>query len=589
MTKTPKLIAGALVVTGLVAAATPWRIPRAGVADAFGGGLVRSAGFDATVAGHVSLKLLPRPRIQASDLTVSSRDGAVMVDAPLVKAELDIPSLLRGRWRITSATLVEPTVTLDLDRFAAHRPVDVATIAEPIQLRLRSGVLRTRSTTAFADLLVTRIDASATWPADGGALVVAGDATWRGTATQFTGILQHPLKSVAPEGTVASLQVESSLFDMSADGVLSGGTQEQFTGRASLTTSSLPKLIRTLDGVPLAIATKRAQITGDIVAKPYDLSISEATVRLDRSRFEGTLAWRRDAGHGLVVGTLATDLLDADALLGKRLDGDALDALYRRPLDTSLFGTDIDVRISASAARIGKVRVDDAAVAALVRGDRFELTLDEARAYGGLVKARVLANLGPDGIDAHAELSAKRLDLALLSGGLSGQERASGSLTGHAALDGRGTSLRNVVAGLAGQGELEIEDGRLAGLSLAQSLRRLGRRLPLGAERGGTPTTFDRARWDVSVRDGVVRIPEGKLTAPGVAMSFGAETTLPDGRIAVHALAAQTDGGGAPLQDGQRLPFDMRGSWAGPLTMVAHATGLPSFAVPLLGDTAPLR
>ena len=74
----------------------------------------------------------------------------------------------------------------------------------------------------------------------------------------------------------------------------------------------------------------------------------------------------------------------------------------------SPFGTDIDMRISATAARIERVTVEDAAVAALVRGDRLELILDEARAYRGLVKARLLATIGPDGIDAHAELSAKQ-------------------------------------------------------------------------------------------------------------------------------------------------------------------------------------
>ena len=481
-------------------------------------------------------------------------------------------------------------MTLDVDRLAA-RPA-VSAVADrapalPYQLRLRSGVLRTRSAMPFADLLATGLDASLAWAGEGGALVVSGAATWRGTAVQFAGSLQQAGEAFAPSGSPAALQIDSPLFSLSADGILSGGEREQFAGRASLSTPTLPKLLRVLDGVPVALGTRRAQVSGDLVARLNDLSLSNALLRLDRARFEGTLAWRHEGGRGLVAGTLATDILDLGALAGDGLDGRALDALYRRPLDASPFGTDLDLRISASTARVGRVSAEEVAGAVLVRGDRLELTLDEASGYGGLVKARAVATLGAEGIDAHADLSATQLDLAQLSDGLSGDERVSGALTGHAELDGRGGSLREVVGRLAGQGQVAIDGGRLAGLSLAQALRRLGRRQSLDAERRSTPTTFDRALWDISVVDGVARIPDGRLTAPGVAMTFGAEAALPDGRVAVHAVAAQTDGGGAPLRNGPRLPFDLSGVWPGPLALVGR--GLPSLGLPLLDGTVPLR
>jgi AsmA protein len=587
MSRLVKLVALVLVVGGLAAAATPWRVPRKLVEDAFADGLGRDPGVRAIVAGPVAFKLLPRPRLQATELSVTAEDGAILLDAPVLKAELDIPSLLRGAWRMSSATLVEPTLSVDLDRLAAHAPGEAApATGAPMMLRLRSGLLKTHSATGFADLLATGIDASATWSSDGDDLVVSGTATLRGTTAQFAGTLQHPSLSLTPAGSSTSLQVASPLFEASADGVLSGGTQEQFAGRASLSTSSLPKLMRRLDGFPVALASKRAQITGDLVAKPHDLSLSNAQLRLDKARFEGTLAWRRDGGRGLVAGTLATDLLDLDALAGDRLDTNKVDGLYRTPLTASPFGIDVDMRVSATTARFGRVTFEDAAFAALARGNRLELTLDEAGTYGGVVKARAIATMGPDGIDAHADLSSKHLDLGLMSEGLSGHGRVGGAMTAHAALDGHGASFRDVVADLKGDGQIGIEGGRLAGLSLAQALRRLSHRLPLDVDRRGLSTTFDRAQWDVIVRDGVVRIPDGKLTAPGVALAFGAESGLPDGRLDVHAVAAQTDAAGAPLPDGQSMPLDLRGSWAGPLTLVGHGAGLPSLALPLVDGLA---
>ena len=587
MTRLVKLVALAMVAGSLAAAATPWRVSRATVAAAFAVSLVSDAGPRAVVAGPVTFKLLPRPRLQAAQVSVSAGDGAILLDAPLLKAELDIPSLLRGVWRMSSATLVEPTLTVDLDRLAARpSPGNATAPGAPVMLRLRSGLLKTRSATGFADLLATGIDASATWSGDGEDLVVSGVATVRGTTAQFAGALQHPALSLTAAGSSASLQVESPLFDFSADGVLSGGSQEQFAGRTSLATASLPKLMRTLDGFPVSLASRRATINGDLVAKPHDLSLSNVQLRLDKARFEGALAWRRDAGRGLVAGTLATDLLDLEALAGDGLDASEVEGFYRRPLTASPFGTDLDLRISATAARCGRVTLQDVALAARVRGDRLELTLDEADAYGGVIKARAIATLGPDGIDAHADLSSKHLDLGLISEALSGHDRVAGAMTAQAALDGHGASLRDVVADLGGDGQIGVEGGRLAGLSLAQALQRLGRRRPLDADRRGTPTTFDPARWDVAIRDGVVRIPDGRLTAPGVVLAFGAEAGLPDGRVDVHAVAAQTDGSGAPLRDGQSMPFDMRGFLAGPLTLVGQSAGLPALALPLVDGLA---
>ena len=71
-----------------------------------------ATGSTATVSGPITLKLLPRPRLQVNDLSLKRTDGAVMLDVPVVKAEFDIPGLFRNEWRISSATLVAPTVTV---------------------------------------------------------------------------------------------------------------------------------------------------------------------------------------------------------------------------------------------------------------------------------------------------------------------------------------------------------------------------------------------------------------------------------------------------------------------------------------------
>ena len=70
-------------------------------------------------------------------------------------------------------------------------------------------------------------------------------------------------------------------------------------------------------------------------------------------------------------------------------------------------------------------------------------------------------------------------------------------------------------------------------------------------------------------------------------MSFDSRTDLPGGRTDVHAVAAQTDAGGSPLQGGSRMPFDVSGSWDRPMMLIQNAGhGLPSLSVPLFGPDA---
>lgn len=594
MRRGPKLLATGVACVGFAAAAWPWELASPELRTAITSKIDHATGSTATVSGPITLKLLPRPRLQVNDVSLVRTDGALMLDVPVVKAEFDIPGLFRGEWHLSSATLVAPTVTLNLDLLAAAYRTSPASFGGsaspwPMRLHLRGALLRTLSSNAAADLVATDIDATATLPARDEAFEISGNANLRGTKGQFAGRIERPAKILDPDGSATSLQIDSPLFTFLATGLLSGGVQEQFAGHLAASTPALPRLLRALDGFPVALGTHRAQISGDLVARPHDLSLSNVQLKLDKGRFEGTLALRRDSGRDLVQGTLATDMLDVDALIGDAANRHDMAAYYQKRLDRSSFPTDIDMRVSALESRIGRLHLDETAFAALLRDGRLEMSIDEARGYGGTLKARAIANVNRGGTEAQADVTLSRVDLGQLSEALSGQERVSGEVTGTANLAGSGTSLHDIVATLDGKGQVSIEHGRLVGLSLGQTLRRLGRKLPLEGQWQGQPTAFDKAVWDFGVERGVLNIPEGKLTAPGLQMSFDSRTDLPGGRTDVHAVAAQTDADGTPVQGGSRLPFDMSGSWDRPMMLIQNAGhGVPSLRIPLFGADAAL-
>ncbi len=587
-----KLLATGVAGLGFAAAAWPWELASPTFRTAVTSHIEHDTGSTATVSGPITLKLLPRPRLQVNDLSLARTDGAVMLDAPVVKAEFDIPGLFRGEWHLNSATLVAPTVTVNLDLLtAAFRKAPSSfggsTSPWPFRLHLRGALLRTLSSNAAGDLIATEVDATATLPQKDEAFEFSGNGILRGTKGQFAGRIERPAKALDPEGSATSLQIDSPLLTFLATGLLSGGAQEQFSGHLAASTPALPHLLRALDGFPVALGTHRAQISGDLVARPHDLSLSNVQLKLDKGRFEGSLALRRDGGRDLVQGTLATDMLDVDALIGDAANRHDMAAYYQKPLDPSSFRTDIDMRVSALESRIGRLHLDETAFAALLRDGRLEISVDEAKGYGGTLKARAIANVNRGGAEAQADVTLSRVDLGRLSEALSGQERVSGEITGTANLAGSGTSLSDIVATLDGRGQVSIEHGRLVGLSLGQTLRRLGRKLPLDGQWQGQPTAFNKADWNFGVERGVLNIPEGKLTAPGLQMSFDSRTDLPGGKTDVHAVAAQTDADGAPLQGGSRMPFDVSGSWDRPMMLIQNAGhGLPSISIPLFGADA---
>ncbi len=407
-----KLLAIGLACLGFAAAAWPWELASPAFRKVVTSRIEQATGSTATVAGPITLKLLPRPRLQMNDLGVRADrrradarrpggQGRVRHSRPSQRrvapefgdarrADRDAEPRPDGRGLSQGTFLARR-----LCRAVAHQPAPSWSLAAHVVEQCSGGSRRDRH----------RRDRHASGA--GRSLRVFGDtatcAERRDNLSDGSSVRRRILD---PEGSATSLQIDSPLFTFLATGLLSGGAQEQFSGHLAASTPALPHLLRALDGFPVALGTHRAQISGDLVARPHDLSLSDVQLKLDKGRFEGTLALRRDSGRDLVQGTLATDMLDVDALIGDAANRHDMAAYYRRPLDPSSFRTDIDMRVSALESRIGRLQLDETAFAALLRDGRLEISIDEARGYGGTLKARAIANVNRDGAEAQADVDA---------------------------------------------------------------------------------------------------------------------------------------------------------------------------------------
>ncbi len=574
-----------LVVCGLLVglSAYPWTVRgtarRAEIARAMG----HDVGLDVTIGGPIAVKLLPRPRVQITDAQFRAPDGSIDLSTQALSGELDIAALLRGQWRLVSATLSSPTATIDADRAVGLASELNQGRPAPFKISIRSGVFRLVSRRFGTDTIVTDLAMTADTASPGNAgLSTTGSAVWRGVPGQFTVQIGAAEGEGASRQSSAHLHVNSPAGAFSAVGSMGGGTQPQFTGRVTAS-SPVPGVILNALGLgPFWIDLRGASLNGDVMARVGEVSLSEATLRLNATHFEGTLGYRSDNGRNLIEGTLATPRLDFGTIVGRSIDRAGLAQLYGASLASHISDMNLDLRLSAGEVVIGSAAAQDVALSVLCRDRRLEVTLDEAQAFGGIVKARLIGSLRPDDIETHAELALSDLDLGLLGVAITGQERMTGALSGKVAVDGHGQRLSDMVPTFAGDGRVSVENGSFMGMSVSQALKRFTRRLPMGADQAGQLTAFAAASSAIRIGDGKVNFVDGKVTGPGINLTFGGHSDLPGGRLDIVAVASPTDAAGAPIAGAPALPIEMRGGRGEPLILSEqnHHLPLPKFLLP---------
>jgi AsmA protein len=227
-----------------------------------------------------------------------------------------------------------------------------------------------------------------------------------------------------------------------------------------------------------------------------------------------------------------------------------------------LSGADLDLRLSATTARVGALRLEDLAANLLVKPGRLELAIGRATVNRGLVKGRVIvAQAGPTH-DLKLQGSFDRLDLGALFADLGQARWITGSAQGQVALDAFGDSPAELARQLQGRAAVTVRQGELWGVALNDALRRAERRpLSTGLEWRGGRTPFEQAQVVANLHDGIGDIVEGHLNAPPTRTALHGRVLVADRSLAVKALV-EAVGGAGPASPGPTLAFDISGPWS---------------------------
>lgn len=579
-----KWLAVPVLLAALGAAAAPWTLSGEALRRELAAQVMQTTGLRAYAGGRATFAVLPRPRIKLENVTISDENGSLIIDTDILKGDLRLLPLIAGRMELASLLLISPTITYDLDGEALRKSGALARASETLPstpeaagadearlgiISIADGIAHVVSKANQIDTTVGDINLTLDWPRLSSPASLNGSMSWQGEVAEVAAWLGKPAALLRGEQSSMTMKFESTALTLSTNGALSSSPRLQYEGRVAASTRSLRGLMGTFGWqVPLPGPLANVSLTGSARAGLRSLALSGLRMTVDGNSFEGTLALQGTNVRPTLSGTLASDMLVLSPLVSDLPSLSGADGQWNR--DTlnlkSLDFADVDLRFSATRARLGSAVFDDTGCSILLTNGRLDLTLGQAKAYGGTLKGRASFTPGANGVDMRATGVFSKVDSgALMKDALRGI-RVTGEASGQFSLDGEGESVAQLVRSLDGRAQITFRNGDILGLDLEQALRRLEKRpLSIVTEVRSGRTGFDTAVVSARVTDGTIELDQAAVSGLGVQLAVTGNASLADRSMQLRALARQTTGpSSTPREAGPQLMMEIRGSWDDP-------------------------
>jgi AsmA protein len=545
-------------------------LPGSTLADRLAHQVERQTGLSLASDGPATLTLLPMPRITLTNVALRAATGAPVLEAGQLRAELKLlPFIFGQRVVIADATVVAPVVHLP--------PVAVTDVWSGLLRRIgdlsREGVPHIRQITVMQgsfrdshDMNVAQdVDLVAKWPSEDADFNLAGQARWRGQMVDFRLLNVSPLDLVAGRPSQAWLSLNSPLLSVSLLGSLSGADEPRIEGRLDLKTPSLAEAMIWLGrDQPLGAFAGALAVDGQGDLSMRGGSIPQATLKVGDNTLEGALVLRIEDGHTAVSGTVAADTLDLDRILEpltptRASYGGWSDETFEGVPDSS----DLDIRLSTTTANLGTLAFENVAAGVMMKNGRLEISIGRASLGKGIFKGRLVVTPSQSkGVEAKILGSFDQIDAGSFLSQMAGIYSITGLAQGQMTFDASGRSFAELAAGMTGKLSVNLKQGEISGLDLAEVARRVQQR-PLATAldwRGGR-TYFDQLNVALAVTDGVGELAEGTLNAAGLQGSFTGQVDISQRQLNLRGVVT------APTTavPAKGFPLEITGGWDSPL------------------------
>ena len=580
MRKHQKTFAALLCVLAFIAALSPWPLSDTRVAAALADAAAALGGARVSAGAGAAFALLPRPRILLRDVRLADAAAAIAAAAPGASLELRILPLLAGRIEVARIALDHPDVAVDLDALPPLSRSGPRSSRWPGAVAFAGGHAKIAGIRAGFEAVLDNLDFELDQASGTGPLAATARGLWRGEPFKAS------VWSASPAGARSDVALAFDSAPLAADvsGDLSIAPAAAFRGHVRIASANAALFARLCGPVcrDLPDFIETIDVQGDLNAGDDLFSVENLLARLNGNALEGVVSWRAGRRGRLLSGTLASDQLRVSAGMLVRIQK-SIAGRQRRPVDRRLAQASLDLRLSVTRTDIGALHFEDSALAVMRRDGVLRLELDEAKAYGGSLKAalRIENDIRPP--RAMVTAAAKGIDLAAFCADAACPRHVAGLANIDLSASAAAGSLAAGVEHLDGAVTLDAGAGSFQGPDFEQILRRLEKRsFALATDQRQGRTAFNRASATVKIHDGIALIEGGLVAGLATRLQFGGTANLALQTLSVSGTAAQTGPGGKARDDGPHLDFTVTGPWDG-LAFKADAAKL----LRQLGETTP--
>ncbi|NIR32409.1 MAG: AsmA family protein [Gammaproteobacteria bacterium] len=437
----------------------------------------KAIGREAHIDGDAEVNLLPVPALRLENVRLANASWASepdMLTLERLDLRLALRPLLSGHVRVDELLLTAPVVNLEVDEKGRPNWELGRTDAKPVakegfafslaSVSVRDGAIRYRERPTGREIELTVEEFSAREEPQG--LAVRLRSSYR----------DQPVRLEGKVGSVATLLVERP-FPLDLQGsvggialTVKGAVRTEPNGRgfqlALETSADSPDTLAQLTDAELpAVGPLRASF--EVSGVPQAFEAHNVDIAAGESRVAGNLKLDLGAERPSATGALSAAVLDVDAFLPearkKVAEKEANERLF--PADPLPFDVlpawDIDVRLTADRARFQKVTLEDVTLPIDLRAGRLTISPETTLARGRFTgKLSVATETEPPAITL--QVRGRDFEVGELSHQIRGIELSQG---GKATLDidveGRGSSVREIMAGLNGRLEFHQRESQI--------------------------------------------------------------------------------------------------------------------------------
>ncbi len=585
---------GAVIALG--AGVAPWTLSDSALKREIARQASDATGFETTAQGRAIFALLPRPRLKIENFHARSGDGAITVEADFLRGDLRVLPMIAGGLELANASLISPKIDIDLDRLMAAGPPAAGAARDTASnlgaISIVDGEATLHSAGHSWRTKLDHVDLALDWRGVSAPVTANGSFSWLGDMVETSLWIGKPQDALAGVASPLVAKFDGPALSLSLDGTAAWGPSPRYDGKIAANAASVGRLASRLGAAPAIADLGSAGLDGTARLDSKGLSLSGARLTIAGARFDGALSLATSAARPALSGTLATETMDLTPLaaLLPRLSSRG-GGWSEEPLPfVDLGALDVDLRLSATNFRLGRLTAQGTGVSILCDAGRLEASLVDAKAFGGDIKGGITATRVDDGYGLRAQATFAGVDMAAMLFSPRQIPRLSGQGLGTISVESSGSSVASLLRSLRGTSSFELRGGGIGGVDLEQALRRIERRpLSIASELRGGKTTFSTATFAVDIDKGIATLQRADGASAGVAFNLSGNANIPERSVSLRLRAwpANDNTDAATVDSGLALTID--GPWDGP-SLGLDAQNLikrSRAAAPLWGDPQP--